>query len=106
MILRVAPGEHEFLWRRRGEAFPAAAARKDVHMRIHKVLQRRIRAAIDGVDLRGDVNAAVAANVGERSQTTHVSSRSTSTADTSTAERGGDARNEPERDSNAKGGGK
>jgi hypothetical protein len=50
-------------------------------MRIHKILQRRIHAAINGVEYSGDVNAAVAANVGERSQATSVHSRST--ADTS-----------------------
>jgi hypothetical protein len=49
-------------------------------MQIHKVLRRRIRAAIDGVDYSGDVNAAIAANVGERSQTTSVHSRSTADA--------------------------
>jgi hypothetical protein len=46
-------------------------------MRLQKIIQRRIRAAIGGVDFNGDVNAAVAANVGERSQTTYASTRST-----------------------------
>jgi hypothetical protein len=46
-------------------------------MRFRKVIQRRIRRSGGGVDAVGDVNAAIAANVGERSQTTHVSSRST-----------------------------
>jgi len=47
-------------------------------MQVQKVIQRRIRKAFGGVDVHGDLNAAVAANVGERSQTTPV--RSTSTA--------------------------
>jgi hypothetical protein len=44
-------------------------------MRFRKVIQRRIRRKKGGVDFVGDINAAIAANVGERSQTTHVSSR-------------------------------
>jgi hypothetical protein len=43
-------------------------------MRLAEVIRRRIRKRSDGVDLVGDVNAAVAANVGERGGTTHVSS--------------------------------
>jgi hypothetical protein len=50
---------------------------KPLDMRFRKIIQRRIRRSADGVDLVGDLNAAIAANVGERSQTTHVSSRST-----------------------------
>jgi hypothetical protein len=53
------------------------------------VIQRRIHAALRGVDLQGDVNAAVAANVGERSQTTAVSGQSNAT---SSARRGDGAR--------------
>jgi hypothetical protein len=45
-------------------------------MQIRKLIQRRIRRSLGGVDFQGDVNAAVAANVGERSQTTRVSSHS------------------------------
>ena len=45
-------------------------------MQIRKVIQRRIRRSGNGVDMSGDINAAIAANVGERSSTTHVSSRS------------------------------
>jgi len=45
-------------------------------MQIRKVIQRRIRQTAGGVDLVGDVNAAIAANVGERSSTTQVSTRS------------------------------
>ena len=51
-------------------------------MRVHELLRRRIRAAIDGVDYAGDVNLAIAANVEESSQTTFVSSRNA--AETST----------------------
>jgi hypothetical protein len=43
-------------------------------MRFAEVIKRRIRKRSDGVDLVGDVNAAVAANVGERGGTTHASS--------------------------------
>jgi hypothetical protein len=43
-------------------------------MRFAEVIKKRIRKRSDGVDLAGDVNAAVAANVGERGGTTHVSS--------------------------------
>jgi len=45
-------------------------------MQIRKVIQRRIRRSAEGVDAAGDLNAAIAANVGERSATTHVSNRS------------------------------
>ena len=36
-------------------------------MQIRKVIQRRIRRSGQGVDFAGDLNAAIAANVGERS---------------------------------------
>jgi hypothetical protein len=49
-------------------------------MQLRKVIQRRIRHKGGGVDLVGDVNAAISANVGERSSTSHVSSRSTVSA--------------------------
>ncbi len=49
-------------------------------MRLQKVIQQRIRKVVGGVDFSSDVNAALAANVGERSQTTRVSSHSTATA--------------------------
>jgi hypothetical protein len=49
-------------------------------MRIQKVIQRRIRRKSDAVDFVGDVNAAISANVGERSSTSHVSSRSSVSA--------------------------
>jgi hypothetical protein len=49
-------------------------------MQIRKVIQRRIRGGAEGVDLAGDVNAAISANVGESSSTSHVSSRSSVSA--------------------------
>ena len=35
-------------------------------MRLSKIIQRRIRSRTNAVDFVGDVNAAIAANVGER----------------------------------------
>jgi hypothetical protein len=49
-------------------------------MRLQKIIQRRIRRKSDAVDFVGDVNAAISANVGERSSTSHVSSRSSVSA--------------------------
>jgi hypothetical protein len=49
-------------------------------MQIRKIILRRIRRNADGVDLVGDVNAAISANVGESSSTSHVSSRSSISA--------------------------
>jgi hypothetical protein len=46
-------------------------------MNIRKVIQRRIRHVSDGVDVAGDVNAAISANVNEPGQSTHVSSKQT-----------------------------
>jgi hypothetical protein len=43
-------------------------------MRLSKLIQRRIRKHDRGVDLVGDVNAAISANVGERGATTSTSS--------------------------------
>jgi hypothetical protein len=43
-------------------------------MQIRKVIERRIRRAGGGVNVDSDVNAVVAANVGERGAVTHVSS--------------------------------
>jgi hypothetical protein len=43
-------------------------------MQIKKLIQRRIRKHGDGVDFVGDVNAAIAANVGERGAHTSTSS--------------------------------
>jgi hypothetical protein len=50
----------------------------DVH--IKKVIQERIRRRVEGLDLDADVNAVVAANVGESGQTTSVSSMSSAKA--------------------------
>ena len=43
-------------------------------MQFTKFIQRRIRKQGNAVDLVGDVNAAIAANVGETGATTRVSS--------------------------------
>jgi hypothetical protein len=43
-------------------------------MQIKKIIQRRIRKHGNGVDVVGDVNAAIAANVGERGANTRASS--------------------------------
>jgi hypothetical protein len=43
-------------------------------MRVAEIIRRRIRKHSDGVDFAGDVNAVIAANVGERGGATHVSS--------------------------------
>jgi hypothetical protein len=44
-------------------------------MKLHKIIQRRIRKQHDGVSLASDVNVAVSGNVGERGATTKASSR-------------------------------
>ena len=49
-------------------------------MQIRKLIERRIRRAGGGIDVDSDVNAVVAANVGERSAVTHASSAKTSSA--------------------------
>jgi hypothetical protein len=49
-------------------------------MQIRKIIKRRIRRSANGVDFIGDVNAAISGNVGEPSTRTHVSSRSTASA--------------------------
>ena len=56
-------------------------------MQLRKLIQRRIRAAGSGINLESDVKAAIAANVGERSQTTTVSSRSEAASTASGEER-------------------
>jgi hypothetical protein len=43
-------------------------------MRVAEIIRRRIRSKSGGVDFAGDVNAAIAANVGERGAATRVSS--------------------------------
>jgi hypothetical protein len=62
------------------------AGGQKLHMQIRKIIQRRIRRSANGVDFSGDVNAAISGNVGESSNTTHVSSRST--VSTQSARRG------------------
>jgi hypothetical protein len=44
-------------------------------MNLRHLIQRRIRRKTSNVDVQGDVNAVVAANVGERGGSTSVSSR-------------------------------
>lgn len=44
-------------------------------MDIKRIINRRIRHSGDGVDVVGDVNAVVAANVNEDGGSTHVSSK-------------------------------
>ena len=44
-------------------------------MDIRKVINRRIRHSGDGVDVVGDVNAVISANVNERGGSSHVSSK-------------------------------
>jgi hypothetical protein len=58
---------------------------------IRKVIQRRIRRRAEGIDVAADVNAAIAANVGERRASTSVSSRqhATSTSAGAPAQKGG-----------------
>ena len=41
-------------------------------MRVAKIIRRRIRKSSDGVNFAGDINAAIAANVGERGTSTHA----------------------------------
>jgi hypothetical protein len=56
-------------------------------MQLRKLIHRRIRKRGSGVDLAADVTAALAGNFGERSQTTHVSSRSRAVATSAGATR-------------------
>ena len=44
-------------------------------MNIRKLIEKRIRHSSGGVDVVGDVNAVIAANVDERGSTSQVSSR-------------------------------
>jgi hypothetical protein len=61
---------------------------KTRNVQIRKIIQRRIRHSSEGVDFAGDVNAAISANVGERSSTSHVSSRSRVSAESVGKQRG------------------
>lgn len=49
-------------------------------VQIRKLIERRIRRSGRGVDVDADVNAVVAANVGERGAVTHASSKQTAAA--------------------------
>jgi hypothetical protein len=53
-------------------------------MNVRKIIQERIRGAIGGAKVDGDVNAVVAANVGERGAVTKVSSSSRAQATSTT----------------------
>jgi hypothetical protein len=44
-------------------------------MNFRKVISKRIRRQEDGVQIAGDVNAVVSANVGKRGSSSHVSSK-------------------------------
>jgi hypothetical protein len=44
-------------------------------MKFRKIISQRIRRDADGVQIAGDVNAVVSANVGERSSSSQVSSK-------------------------------
>jgi hypothetical protein len=44
-------------------------------MDIRKIINRRLRHAGDGIDVVGDINAVISANVEERGATSHVSSK-------------------------------
>jgi hypothetical protein len=46
-------------------------------MQLAKIIRRRIRERIGDVDVAGDLNAVISANVNQPSSTTHVSSRQT-----------------------------
>ena len=57
-------------------------------MQIRKIIQRRIRKHGNGVDVIGDVNAAIAANVGERGAHTSTSTSQRIVQRSSTKEQG------------------
>ena len=44
-------------------------------MNVRKIIERRLRHRTDGVDLNADVNAVIAANVGERGSVTAASNK-------------------------------
>ena len=73
-------------------------------MNVRKLIQRRIRERRGGVDVVGDVNAAISANVAERGGSSHVSSRQTvvqrggeTTVRTKSATEGGSAQDDASR---------
>ena len=49
-------------------------------MKIRKLIERRIRRAAPGIAVESDVNAVVAANVGERNSVTEASSAQSAAA--------------------------
>jgi hypothetical protein len=59
-------------------------------MEIRKIIQRKIERHQRGLDLQADVNAVVAANVGEGGQTTRVSSHQTASSQSGAAGREGE----------------
>ena len=70
--------------------FTAAPPGEKTSMQIRKIIQRRIRRSAGGVDFIGDVNAAISGNVGESSSYSHVSSRSSVSAQSVQRGKGGD----------------
>jgi hypothetical protein len=46
-------------------------------VKFRKLISKRIRRQEDGIQIAGDVNAAVSANVGERGSSSHLSSKQT-----------------------------
>ena len=60
-------------------------------MQIRKLIERRIRRSSGGSTVDSDVNAVIAANVGERGTVTHVSSTQHSATASETPERERDA---------------
>jgi hypothetical protein len=44
-------------------------------MNVRKIINRRIRHSDDGVDVVGDINAVISANINEPGGSSHVSSR-------------------------------
>jgi hypothetical protein len=52
-------------------------------MNIRKIVNERFRKQLGGVDVAADVNAVIAANVGEKDQVTQVSSRQEASAGSS-----------------------
>jgi hypothetical protein len=49
-------------------------------VKLNKIIARRVRGRADGVDVAGDVNAAISVNAGERGAATWTSSRQGETA--------------------------
>lgn len=55
-------------------------------MNVRKIIQQRFRKQRPGLDVQGDVNAVVAANVNERGGSTSVSSKQTASREPVTAQ--------------------